>query len=143
MPPNTTRRAALGLVLSSAVLAPAGLGAQIAEDPLERYLWTARPVIVFAPAAADPRFVRQMRELESRADEFAERDVVVLTDIDTGASRAEASALRTRFRPQDFTLLLIGKDGQVKLRRPGPVSGSQLLRQIDRMPLRQQETGRR
>lgn len=140
------RRAALGMLAALAALAalPAARAADAAaEDPLAEHLWTARPVIVFAPSESDPRFVRQMRELQSRPEEFAERDVVVITDTEPGPSRFETTALRAKFRPHDFNLIVVGKDGEVKLRRPGPVSASQLLRLIDRLPIRQQEMGRR
>jgi hypothetical protein len=137
-------RRAVITTLAAAALAPRALRAVEAEpDPLEEYLWVARPVIVFAPSENHPLFIRQMRELESRKDELAERDVVVITDTTPGPSRAETTPLRAKFRPHDFNVLIVGKDGQVKLRRPSPQSASQILRLIDRLPLRQQETGRR
>ncbi|MEM1314925.1 MAG: DUF4174 domain-containing protein [Pseudomonadota bacterium] len=132
---------------SFAVFAAALLGAPAAlangEDPLEQYQWTARPVIVFADAPQDPRLVRQLREFDENPDLLEERDVVVIVDAEPPASRAEASPLRARFRPHGFNVLVIGKDGQIKLRRPNVVTAAQLARLIDRMPMRQQEMGRR
>lgn len=108
------------------------------DDPLAQYLWQARPIVVFAPSEFDPRFVQQMEWLEEDAAALEERDVVVLTDVDP----ATKSALRERFRPRDFQLLLIGKDGQIKQRKPFPWDVRELSRVIDKMPMRQQEMRR-
>jgi len=105
------------------------------ESALDAYLWEARPVIVFADSEKDPRFVRQMDALDGATDEMAERDVVILTDTDPST----LSPLRKRLRPRGFQILLIGKDGQIKLRRPHPISAEDLNRQIDRMPMRRRE----
>lgn len=135
-----TRRA----LLAALAVAPALAVAQDdADQPLEEYMWVARPVIVFAQTPNDPRLLHQLRELDGAREALEARDVVVLVDTDPGPSRFETTALRTKFRPHDFNVLLIDKDGEVKLRRPNPISGAQLVRMIDRLPLRQQETGRR
>ena len=105
------------------------------DEPLEQYMWVARPVIVFADSDLDPRFQRQVAALAARPDDMAERDVVILLDTDP----ATDSALRRQFRPRGFQILLIGKDGQIKLRRPHPITAEDLNRQIDRMPLRRRE----
>jgi hypothetical protein len=137
------RAVTLAVLAALAAAALPGGPATAQADPLAEHLWVARPVIVFAPSDQDPRFQRQMRELESRAEELAERDVVVITDTTPGISRSDTTPLRAKFRPHDFNLLIVGKDGEVKLRRPGPVTAAQILRLIDRLPLRQQEIGRR
>lgn len=128
--------AAIGLALLAA------LPAQAEEDPLADYLWTARPVLIFADSERDPRYARQLAELEREAEALAERDVVIVTDIKP-ASRSEYSALRRKFRPHGFNILLIGKDGEIKMRRPVVVSADDVTRMIDRMPMRQREMGRR
>ena len=129
------------LVAAAFAVAPPALAN--GEDPLEPYLWKARPVVIFADAAADPRLVRQLDELARAKAEMEERDVVVIVDAEPPARRAEASALRARFRPHGFNVLVLGKDGEVKLRRPNVITAAQLSRLIDRMPMRQQELGRR
>ncbi|MEM6760558.1 MAG: DUF4174 domain-containing protein [Pseudomonadota bacterium] len=102
---------------------------------LEQFVWEKRPVIVFADSPNDPNFGLQMEYLEARADELAERDVVVLTDTDPRA----AGPLREKLRPRGFMLVLIGKDGGVKLRKPFPWDVRELSRTIDKMPMRQRE----
>ncbi len=53
----------------------------------------------------------------------------------------EQAAARRRFhvRPNDFTVILIGKDGGEKLRSHQPVSLDILRSTIDAMPMRQEE----
>jgi hypothetical protein len=102
---------------------------------LDEYLWVARPLIVFANAPADPLFIQQMQYLMRELDELAERDIVVITDTDPAAQ----SDVRTKLRPRSFMLALIGKDGQIKFRKPLPWSVRELSRSIDKMPIRQQE----
>lgn len=102
---------------------------------LDEYLWIARPVLVFANSPADPLFIQQMQYLTRELDELRERDVVVITDTDPAAQ----TDVRTKLRPRGFMLALIGKDGQVKLRKPLPWSVRELTRSIDKMPIRQQE----
>ena len=95
----------------------------------------ARPAIIFADSELDPRVQRQLDLFDARAEELDERDVVIIVDTESD------SVLRERFRPRDFQLVLIGKDGQVKYRKPDPVSVREIIRLIDRMPLRLQELG--
>lgn len=120
------------LVLASLLMAP--LMAQ-AENPLDEYLWKSRPIVIFAPSETDPRLLQQLAWLDAEKEEMEERDVVVLTDTDP----IEQSELRKKFHPRDFQLLLIGKDGQVKLRKPFPWNVRELSRAIDKMPMRRQE----
>lgn len=104
-------------------------------DSLDAYLWIARPVVVFADTPNDPRFIQQIQALEAEKANLFARDVVVLTDTDPDAK----SDLRRTLRPRGFQLVLIGKDGEVKLRKPAPWSVREITRQIDKMPLRRQE----
>ncbi|WP_281983291.1 DUF4174 domain-containing protein [Thalassorhabdomicrobium marinisediminis] len=102
---------------------------------LEDFMWRARPVVVFADNPNDPRYQQQLELLAERPDDLADRDVIVIVDTDPSA----ASALRTRLRPRGFMLVIMGKDGQVELRKPAPWSAREISRSIDKMPLRQQE----
>lgn len=104
-------------------------------DSLDPFLWIARPVVVFADTPNDPRFVEQLDLLEARKGELFARDVVVLTDTDPEAE----TELRRRLRPRGFMLAIVGKDGQIKLRKPSPWDVREITRSIDKMPLRQQE----
>ncbi|MEM9871198.1 MAG: DUF4174 domain-containing protein [Pseudomonadota bacterium] len=102
---------------------------------MQQFVWEKRPIVVFADSPNDPNFGLQMEYLQERVADLAERDVIVLTDTDPGA----AGPLREALRPRGFMLVLIGKDGGVKLRKPFPWDVRELSRTIDKMPVRQRE----
>jgi len=137
-------------VATSAALALTGAAAtraQAADDPeaqlfqpaggltLDDFRWQKRLAVVFADTEADPRFRRQMEALEDRPDELRLRDMVVIFDTDPSAR----TPLRRELRPRGFMLVLIGKDGEVKLRKPEPWDVREISRSVDKWPLRQQE----
>lgn len=99
------------------------------------FLWTARPVVVFADSPNDPRYAEQIELLTRRWEELVARDVVVIVDTDP----ENPSDIRLKLRPRGFMLALIGKDGEIELRKPNPWHVRELTRVIDKMPLRQQE----
>lgn len=105
------------------------------SDDLSAYVGVARPVVVFADGPADPRVKDQLEELNRRARELAERDVVLLIDTDLLAG----GTLRQQLRPHGFTVVLLNKDGGVALRRSQPTPAQTLVRLIDRMPIRREE----
>lgn len=105
------------------------------EVNLEDFHWIARPVVVFGESPDDPNFVRQMEFLASRPEDLAERDILLIVDTDPSAD----GMIREMLRPRGFMLAILGKDGQVKLRKPLPWSLRELTRSIDKMPIRQQE----
>ena len=113
---------------------PAALQAD-AGATLADFQWVNRPVIVFADTENDPRFATQMDLIAAGVDQLLERDVVVLTDTDP----TTLSPLREKLRPRGFMMVLIGKDGGVKLRKPFPYDVREISRSIDKMPMRQRE----
>ncbi|MCP5088793.1 MAG: DUF4174 domain-containing protein [Rhodobacteraceae bacterium] len=105
------------------------------SDGLDEYLWKNRPIVVFSDTPQDPRFIRQMNLLTADESELTIRDIIVLTDTDPSAQ----SDLRLKLRPRGFMLVLVGKDGKVKLRKPNPWSIREISRAIDKWPLRRDE----
>lgn len=105
---------------------------EINIDDLE---WQARPLLIFADSENDPRYREQLALLAERPDALAERDVIVIVDTHPETP----SALRERLRPRGFALVIMGKDGQVELRKPAPWDVREISRTIDKMPLRRQE----
>lgn len=103
-----------------------------------QYLWQARPVVIFADTPQDPAFVEQLRMIRGDSSQLLLRDVVVVLDSDPDAR----SAWRRNLRPEGFSLVLLDKDGQVKQRKPAPWSVREIIRAIDKFPLRRQEIGR-
>lgn len=105
------------------------------EVTLSEYLWLKRPVVVFADSPNDPAYQTQLRYLADDPAELIKRDVVILTDT----SPADPSEARTTLRPRGFSMVLLDKDGAVKLRKPLPWSVREIVHAIDKFPLRQQE----
>lgn len=102
---------------------------------LSEFVWKKRPVVVFADSPDDPAFVEQMALIAARWPELAARDVVVIADT----TPEPLSSVRRKLRPRGFSLVLITKDGQVSIRKPLPWSGREIIRAIDKMPLRREE----
>ena len=105
------------------------------EAELADFEWQSRLVVVFGDGEDDPRFQTQIELLQANAPELIDRDVIVLTDTDPKGE----SELRLKLRPRGFMLVLIGKDGGVKLRKPFPWKVRELTRVIDKTVLRQRE----
>lgn len=137
--------ASLALALPAAAADAPTLADRWAEDPgqifdaadvdLAEVMWIALPVVVFANSPRDPAFIEQMEEIRRELPRLVERDVIVVIDTDPAAR----TALRDKLRPRGFMLVLIGKDGQVKLRKPLPWTVREMSRSIDKMPMRQRE----
>jgi len=106
---------------------------------LSSFLWTTRAIVVFADSPADPRFQQQIDLLKKEVAQLVARDVVVLTDTDPEAS----SPIRTKLRPRGFQMVLVDKDGGVKLRKPRPWTVREITRSIDKTPLRLREVEER
>lgn len=102
---------------------------------LSEFIWKKRPVLVFADSADDPAFVEQMALLAARWPELAARDVVVISDT----TPEPLSDVRRKLRPRGFSLVLMTKDGQVSIRKPLPWNGREIMRAIDKMPIRREE----
>lgn len=115
------------------IMRPAG------DIELEEFLWTHRPIVVFADSPADPRFAEQIERLNDGIDTLRKRDVVILTDTDPGA----ASPARKKLRPRGFMLVLIDKDGGIKLRKPSPQTVREITRTIDSTDSRKREVEER
>ena len=120
---------------------------------LEQYQWRNRVLVVSATNVDDNCLLQQRGELESTRDEFADRDMLLVTLLDNAVSMAdgrdltntEVAAAREALgiRPGSFALRLIGKDGSVKLSAKKATPMSEIYALIDTMPMRQREQSRR
>ena len=120
---------AAGLVL-------AAQGARAEPEPdLAALRWQARPLLVFAQEPADPRYVAQMAQLSEAGAALRARDMVLFGD----AAPERQGALRARFAPEGFLLVLIGKDGGVKLATEEVTPPEALFALVDAMPMRRRE----
>ncbi len=85
----------------------------------------------------DPRGAQQNAALQRDAAALHERDVVV-RNLTPEAARRERPEWRVDAKAE-FEVLLVGKDGEVKLRRQTTVAPSEIAALIDPMPMRQEE----
>jgi hypothetical protein len=116
---------------------------------LSRFKWQNRLLMLFAPDSNHPLFVDLQREISSRPLEVRDRDLVIFEILESGSSRMNAdeigpqtaASLREQFSiPQEvFAVVLVGKDGGIKLRRNDFVSLQEIFDLIDSMPMRRQE----
>lgn len=99
---------------------------------LERYQWQSRPLVIFAPSPQDARYQQQIALLKQNPAALAERDIVVLSDTDP----AQHGRLRSELNPRGFEVVLVGKDGGMKMRETEPLTAEILFSTIDKMPMR-------
>ncbi len=145
---STMIKAILGGLVVAGLLAMTAQ-AQPRLDDLSQFRWQKRLLFLFAPAADDPALQTMQTALAQARAEVQARDLVVFLILEQGQSQQDGQplappagqALRQRFgiKPQTTTVVLVGKDGGVKLQRPGPVPLTDIFALIDSMPMRQQE----
>jgi len=120
-----------------------------AMSSLSELTWKKRVVIVFGDAG-DARVERQIETLTDQRLELEERDLVVIRVVDDEATTAfgnaaepDAVGLRNEadVKQGSFRVVLVGKDGGIKLRSETVVPDVDLFDLIDRMPMRQAERG--
>src|SRR3954469_3478918 len=112
------------------------------DDPLARYRWKARVLVVLAADPESPALAEQKRQIESMKGGAGERDLVL---VQPPAGSAQAKALRTRLTlgAEPFQAVLVDKDGGAKLRAAKPITARELTATIDAMPMRQDEMRQR
>jgi hypothetical protein len=112
------------------------------------YTWKFRPVFVFTGPDGDASFEEQQRLFRAHRSGLVEREVVVVwvkgdrvTSELGPAPTLEASQLRTRYgaSTSGFSVVLVGKDGGVKLTQAVPLQADRLFATIDAMPMRRRE----
>ena len=98
-----------------------------AQDPKD-YLWKKRVLLLFP----GNKSALQKSELTKEFFGLEERDVIILE-----ANTATFS--RYAVKPGQFTILLLGKDGDEKFRSEQVVKAESLFTIIDAMPMRKEE----
>jgi hypothetical protein len=116
-----------------------------------------RPLLVFSPSTTDARLTKQQSTLDNAADDMIDRFVLFIPvpakstnyqpPLDTPyvlLKQKELTAIRSRFHipESQFTVLLLGEDGEIKLRSTNPVTITRLNSLIDAMPDRKLEMQR-
>lgn len=119
---------------------------------MSAYKWKNRPLVVFAPSDGDPALSRQRGIVAALRPAFQDRQMVVVyvvgdkvsADLGPGPG-VGAAALRERYgvASSAFRVLLVGKDGGVKLSSGTPIAATTLFSTIDAMPMRREEIQKR
>ena len=116
---------------------------------LTQFQWKNRLLFLFAPDGNSPLFKNLQSQIMAQKAEVEDRDLVVFEVLAQGPSRMntasldrqQADSIRDHFAvPQDtFRLILVGKDGGIKLKRDVQVDLKVVFGLIDSMPMRQNE----
>jgi len=127
--------------MNSFLMMLAAVPTMMTTDPtsIRQMQWERRVLIVSAPQAQDPALAEQRGILARWKAEAAARDLTLIEIVGSSVSgvATDAKTLRRDYRlPPFFTVLLIGKDGGVKLRSSTPIAAETLAWTIDAMPMR-------
>ena len=116
---------------------------------LAQFQWKNRLLFLFAEDASDPFFKSLQNQIMAQKAEVDDRDLIVFELPVQGPARMgtrpldrkEADSIRNHFAipSNTFSLILVGKDGGIKLKREDRVDLSDVFGLIDSMPMRQRE----
>ncbi|MFO7799124.1 DUF4174 domain-containing protein [Rhodohalobacter sp.] len=119
------------------------------EISLELFQWENRILVLFASHSDDETYQTQMDRFSSLEGEFRDRDLILISVFNEECSSlngevisdSSSQKIRERLSPPEngYSILLIGKDGGVKLKQDEVLEPAELFRVIDRMPMRQRE----
>ena len=137
------------LILLVGMLLGSALGKEQDTVDLTAYQWKNRLLIVFAPSEDAPIYQSFKEQLQRRTQEIRDRDLLIFHVLETGEgwlahlplNKGQVLFLRKKFSilPGQLIVILIGKDGEVKLRGELPLELSEIFSVIDAMPMRQRE----
>ena len=118
-------------------------------NPVKGHLWKERVLIVTASSPTNVGYKRQEQLLTKGKKGIKERDLVIyrlynehwLDPENNLLDGKEAEAIYASYdiEPGTFSVVLIGKDGGVKMRKSDIVSTREIFQLIDSMPMRRQE----
>ena len=155
-PPNPAHIRGLGLMISDGKDGPFAIAVDSVQayrdsEPfsLGDYQWENRLLVVSSPAPDEPKFTRQLQQVAATGSEFGERDLVLISLATDGTSLAgkrkldptqvEEIRVALGIDAGAFAVLLVGKDGTVKLSKNTIVAMDDIYALIDKMPMRQRE----
>ena len=116
-----------------------------AENILRDFVWQKRVLLVFTPDNSHINYQRQNIILSKIAAGMDERNITTIAAMANGmllinnneqSQTADNFYQRYAVTEKQFRVILIGKDGKVKLDRNKPVFAEELFALIDAMPMR-------
>ena len=124
-------------------------GTPAAGSDLTSYRWKNRLLLIFSPNASHPGWEDLDRSLAMNHADVIDRDLVIFRVFEDGPSMAgqlplspeDSAKLRRQFNIDTgrLTVVLIGKDGGIKLVRQHRANLQEFFDLIDTMPMRRQE----
>ena len=116
---------------------------------LTQFQWKNRLLFIFAEDASDPSFKKLQGQITAQKAEVDDRNLIVFEVPAQGSARMntipldrkDADSIRNHFAisSDTFSLILVGKDGGIKLKRSDQVDLTEVFELIDSMPMRQRE----
>jgi hypothetical protein len=115
---------------------------------LSDHQWQHRVVLVFSPSEQSPAYQQQMQRWQADRQGVRDRDLKLVEVVGKvgrvdGKPITSASVARLwqefGVKPDEFLVILVGKDGTEKQRSQVPIDLAALFQTIDAMPMRQQE----
>jgi len=116
---------------------------------LSQFKWKNRLLLLFSPGRDHPFFDNLHQTIMNRKGEVEDRDLVIFEIFESGPSNVNMNnldsqtvrSLRKKFniREGEFAVILIGKDGGIKLNRRKQTEIEDIFGLIDAMPMRREE----
>ena len=119
-----------------------------ARDTMQDLIWKHRVLLVFTPDSEHKKYKRQNGLLAGMIEGLLERDLVIIRAMADGNllfdDEPQSQSVTGFYQlygvdPGDFRVVLVGKDGTIKLDQVTPISSDALFALIDAMPMRQYE----
>ncbi|MBE17587.1 MAG: hypothetical protein CMH79_02385 [Nitrospinae bacterium] len=108
-------------------------------NTLNKYLWKNRIVLIFSKNHKHSLFLKQKREFSNLKSEIAERDLIFIHVFNNSNSKNKFLKNKYNSESSDFKILLLGKDGGIKLESFELITHEKIFSLIDSMPMRQME----
>ena len=114
----------------------------IHSSPLGKYLWKNRVIVTFSPSKNNTKRRQFLNSIKKNLCEFNSRNIIHI-DLLFNNKNKEIEELKKNFdnlslSPSEFRLILIGKDGELKL-NSRKASLEKIFTLIDKMPMRKEE----
>ena len=114
----------------------------INSSPLDKYLWKNRVVVTFSPSKNNTERNYFVNSINRNLCKFNSRNIIhidfIFNENDPEIENFESSFENISLSSSEFRLILIGKDGGIKL-NSRKISLEEIFSLIDTMPMRQEE----
>ena len=114
----------------------------INSSPLKKYLWKNRVVVTFSPSKNNTERNYFINSINKNLCQFNSRNIIhidfIFNEKNQEIKKFKSSFENLSLSTSEFRLILIGKDGGIKL-NSRKISLEEIFSLIDTMPMRQEE----